>query len=290
MSGSLHGNVHPKAGLLPTVGALFALLLATGLAPVAAQEVGYIQVKCPPGVRVFLDGTFAGTTQPDIGLVLENVPVGSHRVKATRDGYAPWERDVTLRKGQVLVVEVDTLRRAVVVEQSGESADGGLRQETGNLRVQSIPVDCVIVVAELGQTIDKVKDTVDLKGVPVGAYEVVGRRQGSTLRRQVRVDSGATRHILFNFLRGTVEDVGEVEQARQELAGLQVRLAQLEGRAGEVDRRRRELADLRRQGLILESVFTSEDQSLQAEATRVSGETRNVRRQIDEIKANHPGV
>ena len=66
--------------------------LAVSQQPAFAQESasGFIQVKCDPGVQIFLGGNLKGVTNADTGgLILQDVPAGNHEIKAIKPGYQP---------------------------------------------------------------------------------------------------------------------------------------------------------------------------------------------------------
>ena len=59
---------------------LFSLFL---ISSTLSAATGYIQIKAPPGIMIFLDGNLKGkTTSEQGGLILQDVPAGSHEIKA----------------------------------------------------------------------------------------------------------------------------------------------------------------------------------------------------------------
>ncbi|MHC5040551.1 MAG: hypothetical protein ACYTHM_24840 [Planctomycetota bacterium] len=86
------------------------LLLLSGV--VQGQETGQIQVRCEPGVRIFLDGTFKGVTKAEVGgLVLRDVPAGPHTIRAVKEGCKPQEETLTLQSGAVCTFTVKPFER-----------------------------------------------------------------------------------------------------------------------------------------------------------------------------------
>jgi len=82
---------------------ILAICLMTGGTNWAAAQDGHVQIQCEPGVQVFLDGTFKGTTNSDLGgLILQNVSTGSHTIKLVKSGYAPKEGKAKVEPGKVL--------------------------------------------------------------------------------------------------------------------------------------------------------------------------------------------
>jgi hypothetical protein len=71
-------------------------------------EVGALAVTARiDGVEIFLDGQSIGETRLGRALVVENLPVGSHRVRARRTGYKTWESDVQVGPNQRFEMVID---------------------------------------------------------------------------------------------------------------------------------------------------------------------------------------
>ena len=55
-----------------------------------ADETGFIQVKCAPGVQIFLDGNLKGVTNEDVGgLIIQNVKPGISTTDQRQQGSFP---------------------------------------------------------------------------------------------------------------------------------------------------------------------------------------------------------
>jgi len=75
---------------------------------VLAQGVGYIQIKCKPGATVFLDNNFVGNTSSEIGgLILHDVPAGSHELKIIKEGYIPQGKKIDLKANEIYFYDAD---------------------------------------------------------------------------------------------------------------------------------------------------------------------------------------
>ncbi len=58
---------------------------------------GYIEIKCQPGARIFLDDDFQGLSTAQMGgLILEDISAGPHRLKATKCGFHAQKKKVTV--------------------------------------------------------------------------------------------------------------------------------------------------------------------------------------------------
>ena len=139
-----------------------------------AQEgkVGHIQVVCPSGVQIFLDGALKGITSDDVGgIILGNVPPGTHTLKAVKPGCQPQEDKVNMDPGQVLKYTVKPLIPKLQIEQEGKQEDAEIQVLVGTLVIQSLPVDCTIDIPSLGvKGVRKEQDLWRAKNVPVGSH------------------------------------------------------------------------------------------------------------------------
>jgi hypothetical protein len=59
------------------------------------------------GVEILLDGQSIGVARLGRALVVDNLPVGAHRVRAQRLGYKPWESEVQLGPNQRFELVID---------------------------------------------------------------------------------------------------------------------------------------------------------------------------------------
>lgn len=213
--------------------ALMLLVWTTTSASVA--DTSYIQIKCPPRVDVFLDGTFKGTTQAALGgLIIETSP-GKHRIKLVKEACDPQYRDVALDKDQVLEVIIREFVPQVAVTQEGEEENTNVRRKVGTLLLQTIPIDCVVLIPTLHITArdnrsKKSKDKWQVSGVPEGRYEGTLLALQKEMKITFEVRSKKTTHLLVNIIKGTVRDIGKEEEdaARQKAAEAARRQAELE--------------------------------------------------------------
>lgn len=82
-----------------------ALLLAAAH-PACAQQ-NTLKITSQPGsAQVYLDDAPKGTTSPDEGkLILENLPIGSHKLRIGLSGYTDWIQGVTLTDGSSIYID-----------------------------------------------------------------------------------------------------------------------------------------------------------------------------------------
>jgi len=89
---------------------LVALIFSLGLAyALVAQSAatGSLWVHAEPGIQIFLDGKLQGVTKAEAGgLLLQDVPAGSHSLKAVKEGFAAKTLTFSLKAGEAKVVQL----------------------------------------------------------------------------------------------------------------------------------------------------------------------------------------
>ena len=138
---------------------LLLLLISLTVLFALAQGVGYIQIKCEPGATVFLDNNFVGKTTLELeGLILQDVPTGTHEIKIIKEGYKPQSVKIDLKVNEIYLYEVS------------------LKQKIGALLVETIPIDCIIEIPLLNidkeHDGNKIKMTWEVYDIPVGSYRI----------------------------------------------------------------------------------------------------------------------
>jgi len=187
---------------------------------VCIADTGFIQVKCLPGVQIFLNGKLKGITSADVGgLIMQDVPVGRHDIRAFMPGFLPQADSITVGPGQVVAFTVKAFVPKIEVTQTGKEQDTAVKLKLGLLQIQSVPIKCRLTIARLGinnQT--KTKDQWTARGVPVGKYTVEAEALGKRLTYMVEVWENGTAELLFNFVNGEVKNLGSVQREKDEAA------------------------------------------------------------------------
>ena len=117
---------------------------------ITLRESAYKAIK---DAQIYLDGNYVGLTDSYGKLVIQNVPTGSHAVKATKEGYNNASKNVTIRKGintnVAITMSIKTFTLTIYVKDSAGKAvsnayvylDGsrkGTTDKTGKLTVRSV--------------------------------------------------------------------------------------------------------------------------------------------------------
>ena len=107
-----------------------------------------------PAVNVLIEGTQRGAQSRDDGsFTIGAVPVGTHRVRASRIGYAPQVRDVTVTAGATIPVTFSLTRQAAVLSEVVVTGYGTQRREAISGSVATVNADAanVGVIANANQ-------------------------------------------------------------------------------------------------------------------------------------------
>ncbi|MBN1461461.1 MAG: SUMF1/EgtB/PvdO family nonheme iron enzyme [Armatimonadetes bacterium] len=175
-----------------------------------AKDVAYIQVRCTPGVQIFLDGTLRGVTSSDAdGLIIQDVSPGTHEIKAIKPGYQAQAEPVTVMAGQVYSFEVKPFVPQVKISQTGTEHETQVQLEVGSLQIQSLPIECTLTIIGLGvEGQPKTRDQWIAEDVPIGAYEIVATAMGRQLTHAVTIQKKAKSEVMLNFVTGETIDLG----------------------------------------------------------------------------------
>jgi len=163
---------------------------------VFAQGVGYIQIKGDPGANVFFDNKPVGKTHPESGsLILKDVSAGIHELKIVKEGYHPHSEKIDLKPNEVYFYEVS------------------LKPKTGSLLIETVPVDCIIRIPQLG--IDQVNKGNKTEryweiSVPIGKYSINFTSSGKKVKYDLEIEEGARKHLLVNILNNEVKELQPV--------------------------------------------------------------------------------
>jgi TonB-linked SusC/RagA family outer membrane protein len=107
-----------------------------------------------PGVNIVVEGTQRGTISRDDGsFIIGAVPAGTHRVRASRIGYAPQTRDVAVPAGGTVAVNFYLARQAAVLSEVVVTGYGTQRREaiSGSVATVDAAAANVGVIANVNQ-------------------------------------------------------------------------------------------------------------------------------------------
>jgi TonB-linked SusC/RagA family outer membrane protein len=167
-----------------------SLLLATRLGAqdatgtIAGRVVDSTTQQPVGSVNIVVEGTQRGALSRDDGsFIIGGVPAGVHRVRASRIGFAPQVRDVTVAPGGTIAVQFYLARQAAVLSEVVVTGYGTQRREAISGSVSTVDADAanVGVVANVNQMLSaRVAgvQTIQNSGEPGGGVQV--RIRGGT--------------------------------------------------------------------------------------------------------------
>jgi len=167
-----------------------------------------IQVTCEPGLRVYLDGAFVGTSNSkEDGLFLADVAEGPHTIRVEKDGFEP----------QVFQVQVPALPIQVKAApfsvqpphgRQGEPGASEAKPATESLLITSAPQNCVVEIDGRSHTKDAPQLLID--GLAAGEHTIVFSKPGyDRISRVIRIPPGAEVTVRGDLIAGRVELIHE---------------------------------------------------------------------------------
>jgi len=170
----------------------------------AVSSAGDIQVSCPPGLRVYLDDMFMGTSSAkEDGLFLMNVPHGTRVIRVEKDGFVPQSIQVKVSSFPI-EVKISGLSPEPVVLYKKEAETETAQQLVGNLVVTSAPQNCVVEIA--GRTETKDTPQLSIEGLAAGEHTISFSKPGyETLSGVIRIPPGVEVTVRGNFFEKEIE-------------------------------------------------------------------------------------
>ncbi|MBU4228106.1 DUF1566 domain-containing protein [bacterium] len=191
---------------------LLFLLISFMSLYIFAQGIGYIQIKCELGAIVFLDDNFVGNTSSELkGLILQDVPAGSHEIKIVKEGFEPQSVKIDLKVNEIYVYEVTEFIPQLDVIEKGEAETDSIKQIVGSLLIETIPIDCIIEIPKLNINKEhdgnKTKKTWEISNIPIGSYSINFIALGKKIEYELKIEEGVQKHLLVNILNNEVKEI-----------------------------------------------------------------------------------
>lgn len=181
-----------------------ATLFVIGVA--TAALAGDVQIFCEPGLRVYLDEEFLGTSsEKEDGLFLIDVPIGLHTIRIEKGGFVPQNIQIEVSRFPIEVT-VGALSPEPVIRQRKDTDDVTVEKPVGNLIVTSAPQNCVVEIDGESRT----KDTpqLSIEGLAAGEHSISFTKAGyEQISGVVTVQPGAEVAVRGNLKDGKVEVV-----------------------------------------------------------------------------------
>ena len=174
----------------------------------AASSATDLQILCPEGARVRIDGVDAGVCREvEVGRYLSDLAPGPHVVEITVPGGTPQRHEIELDE--------------TVPGRLDAREEGAQEAPTGSLYVQCIPQRCSVRLAGTDVEIDE--EDLRLKEVPVGRYVLRFQRGKKTLEAVAFVKEGKPTGVRADFMNRragitSASEIPRLEDTRWSLA------------------------------------------------------------------------
>lgn len=166
-----------------------------------SQEKSYIQVNAESGIAIYINDQFVAETSSELnGLLIDDLSPGVYKIKVEKPGFASREEKITLKKGEVMIFNVNLNVPDVSISEYGNKVDCSLKLKTGTLLIQSVPVNITIKIPWLKLITTKSDDSWMADDLAVGVYAVSFHWSGETLVDTVFIKQNKKTHLMVNFL------------------------------------------------------------------------------------------
>ncbi|MBC8552844.1 MAG: PEGA domain-containing protein, partial [Candidatus Brocadiales bacterium] len=132
----------------------------------------------PPEAAIYLDGEKVGAT-PDS---LQSVAIGAHEVEVKMEGFAEWKKEINVKKGKELALNV------------------ALQPNTGTASIESDPAEAVTLLDgnNIGNT------PVSLTGIKIGIHEVELQKEGYvSCKKTIKIKAGRVNSLTAKLIEMT---------------------------------------------------------------------------------------
>lgn len=186
---------------------VFALLGAVIRGPSAAEPVGHVQIKAEEGVWIELDGFGLAVVEDDEGAVFRDVPPGSHRIIARRDGFMARRMVIQVQEGRVVLHRIDGWQP---LGPPAPAAEG-----RGALVVRTFPVDATIKASRLGwERIEKSEAHFVASDVPAGRHKLTFCNAYKCIDYRTEIHAKRVTSLFIDFELGEVHDRSQQDARR----------------------------------------------------------------------------
>jgi len=189
---------------------LGCLLLLLGANPPAlAQygETGYLVIKCMPGVKIFIDNEYIGTTTVDEGdnggLDLSNITPGRHTLKAVHPGYKTEFFNINVAANDTTILKVLFKKKKLKIERLAEDEVKEFEAKVGTIIVGSFPANASVLLDSENLGLGKLK----IENVSIGPHQLELERKGEKLTLSIQVAENKVTEYLGDFEKQAILDL-----------------------------------------------------------------------------------
>lgn len=180
---------------------LFLLLMVGAATLLSASD---IQVTCEPGLKVYLDGAFVGTSNTsEDGLVLTGVPEGPHTIRVEKPGFIPQGFNVVVAN-EPIEIRMAAFDPVLPTGAGKRPESAPPEKRVGNLVVTSAPQNCTVEIDGVGQRKDA--PFLDVGALAPGKHTVSFKKEGfQPISTVITMQPGAELTVRGDLKNGKVD-------------------------------------------------------------------------------------
>jgi hypothetical protein len=184
------------------------VMIAFLISAASLSFAGDIQIFCEPGLSIYLDDNFMGTSnKKQDGLFLMDVRKGTHTIRVDKDGFVPQSLQVEVSDFPI-EVRVGQLEPEPAARVESEATPTPVKKPVGNVIVTSAPQNCTVEID--GQTRIKETPQLSIDGLEAGEHTISFTKAGyESISGVVTILAGGEVRVRGNLLDGEVETVNE---------------------------------------------------------------------------------
>jgi hypothetical protein len=187
---------------------MYSMMIALLISGASLSFAGDIQIFCEPGLNVYLDNDFMGTSSDkQDGFFLMDVRKGNHTIRVEKNGFVPQSLRVEVTDFPI-EVRVGTLNPDPAAAFESETRPVQVEKAVGNLVVTSAPQNCTVEID--GRTEFKETPRLSIDGLEAGEHTISFSKPGyESITGVVMILPGGDVTVRGNLFDGKVETVAE---------------------------------------------------------------------------------
>ncbi len=186
---------------------LYSVLALAFAISLYSAERAHIQVISEPGITIFLNDIFIGSTSDEMGgLIIEDIVPGPVAIKSVKPGFNPQVKNVVLHPGEVYTMSLEDFIPKIEITQSGNYDEEDIGLQVGAVTIQSLPISIDIEIPGLSIFDKKIKDEWKASNIPVGSYVIKYSWQNKIMRDSIHIRPDWNTRTFVNFIKNTIDE------------------------------------------------------------------------------------
>ena len=174
----------------------------------AVSFAGDIQIFCEPGLDVYLDNEFMGTSNAkQDGLFLMDVRKGTRTIRVQKEGFVPNSLQVEVSDFPI-EVRIGRLAPVPAASSAARPTPVPVKKPVGNLVITSAPQNCIVKID--GRSESKDTPQLSMDGLEAGDHTISFSKPGfETVSGVVTIHPGSEVTVRGNLFDGKIDTVHE---------------------------------------------------------------------------------